>query len=72
MILNVTQCVGGRVEQGRYATSAAFNELNIVPGADLTVEAAITKLMFLLGQGISTALLPERMVVPLAGELTLR
>ena len=72
VILNVTQCVGGRVEQGRYATSAAFNELNIVPGADLTVEAAITKLMFLLGQGISTALLPERMVVPLAGELTLR
>ena len=71
MLLNVTQCVGGRVEQGRYATSAAFNELGVVPGGDLTVEAALTKMMFLLGEGVGPAVLPERLPVPICGELTL-
>ncbi|HPF67692.1 MAG TPA: asparaginase [Flavobacteriales bacterium] len=71
VLLNVTQCVGGRVEQGRYATSAAFNELGVVPGGDLTVEAALTKMMFLLGEGVGPAVLPERLPVPICGELTL-
>ncbi|MCB0792613.1 MAG: asparaginase [Flavobacteriales bacterium] len=70
-IINVTQCDGGRVEQGRYTTSASFNELGIVPGADLTVEAALTKCMFLLGQGHRGEALSERLKNPIAGELTL-
>ncbi|MCB9170360.1 MAG: type I asparaginase [Flavobacteriales bacterium] len=70
-IINVTQCDGGRVEQGRYATSAAFNDLGVVPGADLTVEAALTKCMFLLGQGHRDEALSEGMRNPVAGELTL-
>ncbi|MCB0794043.1 MAG: type I asparaginase [Flavobacteriales bacterium] len=71
VIVNVTQCIGGRVEQGKYGTSAAFNEMGIVPGADLTLEAALTKMMFLFGQGLSGSLVEQRMPDPLAGELTL-
>lgn len=59
VLVNATQCFGGRVEQGRYQTSRAFNDLGVVPAGDMTVEAAVTKLMFLFGQGLS----PERIAV---------
>jgi L-asparaginase len=52
VLVNVTQCLGGRVEQGRYATSRTFVELGVLNGGDMTVEAAVTKSMFLLGQGL--------------------
>ncbi len=70
VLLNVTQCVGGRVEQGRYTTSTAFEEMGMIACADMTVEAALTKAMFLLGQG-GTAALTQGMATPIAGEFTL-
>ena len=70
-LLNVTQCVGGRVEQGRYVTSRAFVELGVIPCADMTVEAALAKAMFLLAQDQATGDFAQRMEAPIAGELTL-
>lgn len=70
VLVNVTQCVGGRVEQGRYKTSEAFEKMGIVSGLDLTAEAAVTKLMFLLGQGHGPEEVMRRMSVPLCGELS--
>jgi len=71
LLINVTQCVGGRVEQGRYATSQAFVDMGVIGGADITVEAAVAKTMFLLAHTQGTEELVQRMEAPIAGEFTL-
>jgi L-asparaginase len=71
VLLNATQCVGGRVEQGRYVTSQAFAEMGVIPCADMTVEAALTKTMFLLGRSIDLVGLEQEMRAPFCGESSL-
>jgi L-asparaginase len=70
VILNVTQCSKGFVEQGLYDTSAALQKLGVIGGADMTTEAALTKLMFLLGQGYQGNELRKELSNSLRGELT--
>lgn len=70
VILNVSQCLGGKVEQGRYETSVALKEMGVVGGEDMTTEAAITKLMFLLARDKDPCLVRDALAVSLRGELS--
>lgn len=71
LILNVTQCVNGGVHTNRYVSGDILAATGVVSGHDMTFEAAITKMMFLFGMGLSVEDVRRRIAVPLAGELTL-
>lgn len=70
LILNVSQCHGGKVIPGRYLSGRWLQEIGVLNGADITSEAALTKLMFLLGKESSEDERRSRLIEPISGEMT--
>jgi len=67
IVLNITQCGSGAVQQGAYQTSSFFERIGVISGRNLTSEAALTKTMYLIGQGHSD--IREKLQVSLVGEM---
>jgi L-asparaginase len=69
-IVNVTQCSGGSVIMGRYETSKELEEMGLINGRDITTEAAITKLMYMLGSEVSHRSFRTIFETSIRGEMT--
>ena len=69
-VVNVTQCSGGSVIMGQYETSSQLKSIGVISGKDITTEAAITKLMYLLGEGVNATDFKEIYETPLRCEMS--
>ena len=71
IIINISQCPGGKVIQGRYETSKRLQEIGVIGGMDLTLEAAITKLMITLAEETDMTEIRAKIKSSKCGELSL-
>ena len=70
IILNISQCLAGAVSQGFYETSSQLEKIGVISGKDMTTEAALTKMMFLLAQDLPIKELKRKLTNSLRGELS--
>lgn len=71
IIISVTQCSAGSVDMGAYETSLGLIEAGVYSGYDITTEAALAKLMFLLGQDYNKKEINEFLTTSIRGEISI-
>lgn len=72
IVVNVTQCPSGSVFMERYETGAKLHKIGIINGRDITTEAALAKLMYLLGKQLPPSQLNDQLRRAIRGEFTTR
>ncbi|MFW6006879.1 MAG: asparaginase [Halanaerobiales bacterium] len=72
ILVACTQSLQGKVNLKTYTAGSVFSEAGFIGGADMTIEAALTKLYYLLSMGYSSSEIKEKIKTNLCGELTAR
>jgi L-asparaginase len=70
VIVDCTQCLEGTVNLHEYAAGSALARAGVISGYDMTAEAALAKLYYLLSRGRSPARVKQEMAKDLRGEMT--
>ena len=70
VVINISQCMQGKVEMGRYDTGYQLKEAGVISGCDSTVESAVTKLMFLQSHYDDPEQIRRYMQRSIRGEIT--
>jgi L-asparaginase len=70
-IVNITQCLAGSVMMGHYETSSALKKIGVISGNDITMEAGVAKLMYLLGKNFSDKEFKRMYEKDLRGEISI-
>ncbi|NNM16399.1 MAG: L-asparaginase 1, partial [Bacteroidia bacterium] len=70
IVFNVSQCERGEITQGKYETSKWLKDAGVIAGKDITTEAAITKLMYLMAGGYSNTKVKKLLMSNLRGEMS--
>ena len=69
-VVNVTQCIRGRVFPGLYETSRRLDEIGVINGKDITTESAIAKMGYLLSLNLDNSSFKKSFESSLRGEIT--
>ena len=70
IVINISQCLQGKVQMGRYDTGYQLQEAGVISGYDSTVESAVTKLMFLQSHYEDPLTIRQLMTQSIRGEIT--
>ena len=69
-ILDITQCISGSVRMPLYESTDKLSKLGIINGSDITSEAGLTKMMYLLGKKLNLKEIKEAFSTSICGEQT--